>query len=519
MQDFSFYTMLIRNLRTASDYRKQVLKQDEQLKLAIANDSNIASARKSIRDGEVPTQTAEQQRSKEEIITDTATTEALSRDNLLSVFSLETTTGILSKLDESSERFLNIYWKDIKKELESKTNPRLITPSEFVELFKRYTGDVMAQNGMATETNGIEKLRALLPNKGIAMTVLKRNAGLVSAGDLQQLKNFISVLPDEEVYTLLEGLSDYNRERYIKGLVNLFKLVKPVEEWRKVTELPKDEYLATQRKLGYDLTPKQIQFAEQMYEQMRRDQAPASASASASASAPAPGYIPLDRALKLSRSDQDKYLQEIKSRTGVVFFKPEGISALLKKAKGAPMRNRFFTERDADIQDVFKVTRGSGMVQKAIEPTPVWTELGKFKINNRALEQQMLSVRYASGACVPFQPVMRPISNSFQELLQTLFETKKVDKRILKEMDTDERQLAETIFVKSGIGKQVGINEVTPTDEEATKLARFNILKGSYNAGNSSKEVIEEMRGLILHFISTQRISRKDGLRTLETLH
>jgi hypothetical protein len=518
MQNFSFYTMLIRNLRTASDYRKQVLKQDENLKLAIANDSNIASARKSIRDGEVPTQTAEQQRSKEEIITDTATTEALARDNLLSIFSLETTTGILSKLDESSERFLNIYWKDIKKELESKTNPRLITPSDFVELFKRYTGDVMAQNGMATETNGIEKLRALLPNKGIAMTVLKRNAGLVSADDLEQLKKFISVLPDEEVYTLLEGLSDYNRERYIKGLVNLFKLVKPVEEWRRVSELPKDEYITAQRKLGYDLTPRQVQFAVQMYEQMRRDQAPA-APASASKSAPASGYIPLERVLKLSRSDQDKYLQDIKNRTGVGFFKPEGISALTREAKGGPNRNRFFTYRDADIKEVFKVTKGSGMCQKALEPTPVWTELGKFKINNRALEQQMLSVRYASGACVPFQPVMRPISNSFQELLMVLFETKKVDKRILKEMNTDERQLAETILVKSGIGKQVGVNEITPSDEEAKKLARFNILKGSYNAGNSSKEVIEEMRGLIIHFISTHRISRKDGLRTLESLH
>jgi hypothetical protein len=79
--------MLIRNLRTVSDYKKAVLSQNEILRMRIANDSNIASARKAQRNGELPAATAEQMRSKEEILTDQATTEQLAHDNLLTIFS------------------------------------------------------------------------------------------------------------------------------------------------------------------------------------------------------------------------------------------------------------------------------------------------------------------------------------------------------------------------------------------------------------------------------------------------
>jgi hypothetical protein len=113
---------------------------------------------------------------------------------------------------------------------------------------------------------------------------------------------------------------------------------------------------------------------------------------------------------------------------------------------------------------------------------------------------------------------MVAISDAFHELLTTLIETKKLDKRLLRELDRDEQRSAEILLVKRGVGRSVGVREVTPTDDEARKIKRFEILKGSYLAGNNSKDVIHELRSLIIHFIGTHHLSRKEGLRALEEL-
>jgi hypothetical protein len=115
-------------------------------------------------------------------------------------------------------------------------------------------------------------------------------------------------------------------------------------------------------------------------------------------------------------------------------------------------------------------------------------------------------------------PKLFPISDSFHELLTFLFQTGKLDKRLLKELDPDERRTAETLLVKSGVGRGVGLKEVTPTDEETEKMKRFEVVKGSYLSGNNSKDVIHELRSLILHFVGSGKLSRKDGLRSLMEL-
>jgi hypothetical protein len=162
---------------------------------------------------------------------------------------------------------------------------------------------------------------------------------------------------------------------------------------------------------------------------------------------------------------------------------------------------------------------GKGITSTCKEQTPRWIELGRYRINGRLLdEKQLLSVRYQSGTAVPQFPKMIPISDAFHELLTNLFETKKLDKRLMKELDPEEQRSAEVLLVKSGVGRGFGIKEITPTDEEAKKIKRFEIVKGSYLAGNNSKDVIHELRSLIIHFVETGKLSRKEGLRTLMEL-
>jgi hypothetical protein len=199
-------------------------------------------------------------------------------------------------------------------------------------------------------------------------------------------------------------------------------------------------------------------------------------------------------------------------------------------------RRKRFAERladyDDDIQKRIDDPVGTGMKRKPGRPksgkgiastckeqTPRWIELGRYRINGRLLdEKQLLSVRYQSGTAVPQFPKMIPISDSFHELLTNLFETKKLDKRLMKELDPEEQRSAEVLLVKSGVGRGFGIKEITPTNEEQKKIKRFEVVKGSYLAGNNSKDVIHELRSLIIHFVTTGHLSRKEGLRTLVEL-
>ena len=162
---------------------------------------------------------------------------------------------------------------------------------------------------------------------------------------------------------------------------------------------------------------------------------------------------------------------------------------------------------------------GKGIASTCKEQTPRWIELGRYRINGRLLdEKQLLSVRYQSGTAVPLFKKMIPISDAFHELLTNLFETKKLDKRLLKELDPEEQRSAEVLLVKSGVGRGFGIKEITPTDEEQKKIKRFEIVKGSYMAGNNSPAVIHELRSLIIHFIESGHLNRKEGLRSLMEL-
>jgi hypothetical protein len=263
-------------------------------------------------------------------------------------------------------------------------------------------------------------------------------------------------------------------------------------------------------------------------------------------------YVPPLLFETATKEDQDAYIKKLHK----VLKSTDGDSKRLKfelfgksdKAPSKPNSKSYFTgtNKDSNERQIFAArlrkhdnrvikyfeTTGKGMKHKPGRPksgkgiastckeqTPRWIELGRYRINGRLLdEKQLLSVRYQSGTAVPQFPKMIPVSDAFHELLTNLFETKKLDKRLLKELDPEEQRSAEALLVKSGVGRGFGIKEITPTDEEAKKIKRFEIVKGSYLAGNNSKDVIHELRSLIIHFVTTGHLSRKEGLRTLVEL-
>jgi hypothetical protein len=145
-----------------------------------------------------------------------------------------------------------------------------------------------------------------------------------------------------------------------------------------------------------------------------------------------------------------------------------------------------------------------------------FVEFGRFKLNENMLEEGTLQVKTMNGSPVPAFSKKIAISDTLQEILLDLIETKKL--RGVADLDDEERRLLETLIIKAGLAHGLGVKKVHQTDEDAKKVKRFDLVKGIYEAGNNSLEVIHELRSLILYFIKTKRLNRKEGIEALQEL-
>jgi hypothetical protein len=163
-------------------------------------------------------------------------------------------------------------------------------------------------------------------------------------------------------------------------------------------------------------------------------------------------------------------------------------------------------------RDNFYYKSGRGLKAKPKS----WIEFGKFKLSENMLEEGTLQVKTANGSPVPAFSKKIAISDTLQDILFDLVETKKL--RGVSDLADDERRLIETLIIKAGLAHGLGVKKVHQSDEDAAKVKRFELVKGIYEAGNNSVEVIHELRSLILYFIKTKRLNRKDGIEALQEL-
>jgi len=176
---------------------------------------------------------------------------------------------------------------------------------------------------------------------------------------------------------------------------------------------------------------------------------------------------------------------------------------------------------DADFlgitKDEFFGKYTEGMKKKGLGLKPkTFIEFGKFKLNENMLEEGTLQVKTANGSPVPAFSKKIAISDTLQSILMDLIETKKL--RGVSDLDDDERRLIETLIIKAGLAHGLGVKKVHQSDEDGKKVKRFDLVKGIYDAGNNSIEVIHELRSLILYFIKTKRLDRKAGIEALQEL-
>jgi len=168
--------MMIRNLQKPSDYSKAVMTQDELLRIAIANDANIAQARAGYQRGEVQELTPQQLKSPAELQADQALQERTALDNLLRLFQFREASAIIAELNPDEIFTMNQAFPEIERDINRRFAKGLLSPTFFVEYLRKFKEELEQSKGVSTNlssitnkfntlTDNINDIRAILPTR------------------------------------------------------------------------------------------------------------------------------------------------------------------------------------------------------------------------------------------------------------------------------------------------------------------------------------------------------------------
>lgn len=227
-------SLMIRNLRKKSDYNKAVITQNDLLRIAIANDANIAEARKEIQQGILPTALPQTQKSATELQADLGLQESNAIQNLLQLFKYQDISTIISRLTSDEIFVLNQSFPIIKKDLESKFDIKLLTPTFFIEYLKKYIEELNESKGLSTNlsnitnkfnqlTTEIRDIQNYLPSNRLLIDLHRDLQGLnLPKLQLQPVIDRIDALqlalPDVTFFQNLDQITEVNRVNILQTL-------------------------------------------------------------------------------------------------------------------------------------------------------------------------------------------------------------------------------------------------------------------------------------------------------------
>ena len=186
------------------------------------------------------------------------------------------------------------------------------------------------------------------------------------------------------------------------------------------------------------------------------------------------------------------------------------------------IRNRKIPEQGFGVsskKSEFKSTRikiGKGL---EVEEQPRFKTFGKYIIHMpHLINDNVLNVKFPSGGAIPsIKPVQ--INNNFKEFINDLLETGKFDERHYNSLSKSERDHFMKIAKGANLISKLGVKQ-SKEDEDIEKkdVDRFELLKGEYDAGNNNDKMIKELRALVIKFIHSGKINKKQGMEFLMEL-
>jgi len=402
---------------------------EEQLRVAAQNDANIAETRKLAFRGEVPSLTAQEDASAEQLQADEGFQTQQAINNLLTIFKLPETQKIISSLTLDQINGLNAGWKNIKAGFESQfTTPNLRTVGSFLPYFIKNQNTLSDVNvnvkvnslkSFLPSVSEINSLLAYLKASEPAMFQLLSQQGLVA---------FRDALPTEADYTAFSKLTPKRQQELFQQIPESVQI--------------KSEFNTEAEILKSVATPDDKENARR--------------------------YI---SGLLAAISDEDN----------------NKLLKLKKDYKGNGLKI------------------GKGIL---VEKEPKYSHFGTFIINKNKLKDNVLQVKYVSGAYVFPQ---QKVSEALCEWLLSFLEEGKPSKSLYSAVPIDEKILIERLLHKAGVwNKMTGMGWKPTKDVSADEdERRFEVLKGIRGAGNDNPKLREELKSLLLKFHKQGRISKQ----------
>jgi hypothetical protein len=566
-------SLMIRNLRKPSDYTKAVMNQDQQLKIAIANDANIAKARKGVKLGEVVPLTQEQQSTPEELQADRGKQESDALNNLLRIFPYRRASEIVADLSIDEIFSMNQIFPQLEPDFKKKFDPALTTKTFFLEYLRKFMEVVSESKGVSETTtlfnnkfsqlvNDINDMKAILPTK----EQLGRLTGIVNQLRQQVPREVIAPIIDrvDALQRVILTEDDYRR---ISNESEVSQFEKIAELQRITENLPtRDRFEAVLREIteGRTDTDGAMDRIEELVDGIDRRMVDGLDEISRAREIQAEqaeqiAYIDPEAIFDLRLPDLKIYIKKLLKRQPTL-KRGVPITSLTTKAKvydflyerddeirqltqlitatpivavGAMAESDVLRQQDAE-QDRRQGKEGKGIgrsmssvkkvsvkksVGKGIDlaERPQYLTLGKYVINYPQLaDKDILNVKYPSLGRIPALPPVA-ISDVFKEFLIDLFETGKVNKRAYEYVPIDERKLFEKIATGAGLIQKLGIKK-TITDSDKEEADRFELLRGEYLAGNNAQSVIRELRRFVVKFMAEGKIRKNEGMNLLMEL-
>jgi hypothetical protein len=565
----------------AGDMRKGQITQDEIIALQIANDANISRARKALRLGEPSIPTPEQVASPDELLADDAAQEAQARSNIMKLgFKDKEAVEIVANIrtdPELSYIQLNQNFPAIETDIKNRFNVRLLTPSFFIEYFRKYseTLDGVAgtrvfkgSRGFNRSVDTVAELRTVLPDPSVIefIRLQAQNSKIFGKDLIQELGFLREILPSAEDLRALSNLNPVRQQEIIEKLLKQFADMPSNADIREIANLIRDDRMdretlidnitnivnaiprGNQKNIVEDEVRESPKKMEDEKEVMKTPKKATPTVEDDVTDYFNTGTIKSLRQIKallkqfpdvanllrnkdtgekvdINNLTKDPPSAARRKKGKVVWYGNTNLIELLSKKILTPPSSATAERRP------MSPTLGRGIMTRkyskkteakvgrglSIKETPSYKQYGKYAIHIPQLEQQdILNVKYKSLGGIPkFKPVA--VSDIFRDFILDLLETGKTNVRVYNQIPTEERKLFEEMSIGAGVWNSLGLKRTTTnTDDEENK--RFELLKGEYTAGNNNPKVISELRRLVVKMIGDGRIRRSQGVELLMEL-
>ena len=184
------------------------------------------------------------------------------------------------------------------------------------------------------------------------------------------------------------------------------------------------------------------------------------------------------------------------------------------KKKTEPLEKKVLGEGYIHKRIPVKKIIGSGV---QLEEKPTYRTFGKFVMHIPFLmNDNVLNLKYPSLGSIPsIKPTT--ISDDYKEFIIEVMNSGKVNDKQYSYLPQHEQKHFERITKGAGLIEKFNLKR-TGDDDEKKDVDRFNLLRGNYLAGNNSDSLIKELRGLVVKFMSENRIQRGEGMDLLMEL-